>query len=114
MIASNSNAPVAARPTGPGGPLVINPFDEFIGFQAGLAEAVLDGLVTQLKLISAVMMTFPLSWLIADAVPREAAGPQPVAPAPPDFSAASNVTGPEVLPARRKARKAKGEKPAQA
>jgi hypothetical protein len=108
VIASNSNAPVAARPTGPGGPLVVNPLDEFIGFQAGLAEAVLDGLVTQLKLISAVMMSFPLSWLIADAVP------QPVAAAPPDFSAASNVTGPEVLPARRKARKAKSEKPAQA
>ena len=114
MIASNSNAPVAARPTGPGGPLVINPFDEFIGFQAGLAEAVLDGFIAQFKLLSTMMMTFPLSWLTADAGPRAAAAPLPGAPAPLDFSATSNVTGPEVLPARRKARKAKTEKPASA
>lgn len=114
MIASNSNAPVPARRAAPDGPLAIRPFDEFIGFQASLTEAVLDGFIAQFNLLSTMMISFPLSWLTGDARPREAATPQPVVPAPTDFSAASNVTGPEVLPARRKARKAKAEKPSSA
>jgi len=113
VIGSDSNARALPRSNVTAGQLANNNLEYCFGFQVGLAAAVIESFVTQLKLLSTMMMSFPFTWFTGEMrIEHMQPAEQPAAPQPVtvDLSSVPNVAGPEVLPARRKARKAKADK----
>ena len=109
MIGLDSDAHAATCARGAGTPLSASGLDGFAVLQAAFAAALFETFCNQLKLINTMMTTLPLAWSPADADPERApdtkAGISTALAI--DCAASSNVMGPEVLPARRKAKKNK-------
>jgi hypothetical protein len=114
VIGSNSNAGAASRERGAspqfGG------FESLLEFQTMMTEAMLKGFVSQLRLMHSLMTGPSMTWLGASGMQPQIQQAVAAATAPAieavelAVATATNVMGPEVLPARRKARKAKAEK----
>jgi hypothetical protein len=109
VIGLDSNVHAATSARGTGAPLITSGFDDFAVLQATFAAAMLETFFKQLKLINTIMTTLPLAWPPADADREHVRDLKAVTFELPtiDFTSASNVMGPEVLPARRKARQNK-------
>ncbi len=109
MIGLDSDVHAATCARGTGAPLITSGFDDFAVLQTMFAAAMLETFFKQLKLINTIMTTLPLAWPPADADRRHVPNLKAVISELPtiDFTSASNVMGPEVLPARRKARQNK-------
>ncbi|MGO9008276.1 MAG: hypothetical protein ACLQIQ_18640 [Beijerinckiaceae bacterium] len=90
-------------------PLVASGLDDFAVLQATFAAAMFETFFKQLKLINTIMTTLPLAWSPADTDRERAPDMKAGTSERPaiDPASTSNVMGPEVLPARRKARKNK-------
>lgn len=114
MIGSDSNAGVATHDRGASAQFV-GGFEGLLEFQTMMAEAMLSGFVSQLRLLNSIMMGPSMAWLgsggLQPQIPQAPAAAVPAAePVALAVATATNVMGPEVLPARRKARKAKADK----
>jgi hypothetical protein len=115
VIGSDSNAGAAARDRGAPAQFV-GDFEGLLEFQSKMAEVMLKGFASQLKLMHSLMMGPSMAWLGAGGLHPQIQQVAAAAAVPAIeavelvVATASNVMGPEVLPARRKARKAKAEK----
>jgi hypothetical protein len=109
VIGLDSDVQAATCARGTGTPLRTSGFDDFAVLQTLFAAAMLETFFKQLKLINTIMTTLPLAWPPADTDRGHMPDMKAVTSKPPaiDFTSALNVMGPEVLPARRKARQNK-------